>query len=66
MVFRLSLSLFFYIVVPTPTTISRRQHIKQPHTNNVFLPNRPKIAPHTKENIVKEILENRASILAVS
>ena len=65
MIFRVLLSLFYYKVELTPTTINSKQHIKQPHTNKVFLPNLPEMAPHTNEKIVKEILENKARILAV-
>ena len=65
MIFRVLLSLFYYKVELTPTTINIKQHIKQPHTNKVFLPNLLEMAPHTIEKIVKEILENKASILAV-
>ena len=65
-IFNTSLSLFYYNVELTPTTIKSRQHIKLPQTSKVFLPNLPEIAPQTNENIVKDTFDNKANILAVS
>lgn len=56
-----SLSLFYYKLEQTPTTINTKQHMQQPgQSNNVFLPNLLVIAPQTNENIVINTLKDNA------